>query len=128
MKLSDTTKSLMKGTIILCGFGLVLGVFFAPQPIFYAAGVVLGCFMSLFKLILLEKAVNKSINSQNKARAAAAMRSGYVIRYFLTAAVLAGTAFIMGVSGILGALVGAVALTLSASFVKIFTKKEGGAP
>jgi len=128
MKLSGTSKNLMIGVVLFCAIGLAVGVFFAPRLGFYTAGVVLGCVMSLVKIFLLERAVNKAIKTEDSAKAANAMRLGYMSRYLITAAVLFAAAFTMQLSGLVGTLVGAVALTLSAYGAKLFPKKGEDVP
>jgi len=126
MTISATAKGIMLGTLVFSGIGIAVGVFLVPEPLFYALGVVLGSAMSVLKTFLLERSINKLTQADLEEKKAAqnAMRLGYTSRYLMTAIVLVGAWFLLGVNGLIGAFVGTAAMTLAAIAAKIFIKEE----
>ncbi|MCL2397561.1 MAG: ATP synthase subunit I [Defluviitaleaceae bacterium] len=123
MKLSNTGKGLIKGVIILSATGFAIGAFFVPNVLFYAVGIGIGAAISVLKTILLERSVNKVMEAEKKSSARNAMRMGYMSRHLLTALVLFAAVYFLELSGLIGAFVGTLALTLSAYFIKFFGKE-----
>lgn len=95
-----------------------------PAQVQYAIGLLLGAAVSLAKVILLERSINKAMGKGTKNAAAGSMRVGYASRYLMTAAVLLGGLFLMDFHGFVGAFVGALTFTVSAYTARIFMKKE----
>ena len=126
MSTSATTKGMMLGILAFSAIGLVIGLFFVPEPVFYAIGVVLGAAMSVFKIFLLHRAVKKLTQGDidDKKAAQNLMRLGYMSRYLLTAAVFIAAVLLFGTWGFVGVFVGTVAMTLSAIAVRIFIKND----
>jgi predicted PurR-regulated permease PerM len=123
--MSATTKGIMLGTLIFSAIGLVAGVFLVPYPVYYAIGVGLGCAMSVLKTFLLERSINKITQAgpEDKKAAQNAMRLGYMSRYLMTAAVLLAAVFLLDLWGLVGTLVGTVAMTLAAVVLRFFVKE-----
>lgn len=123
MKLSSTAKGIIKGIAVLSVVGFAIGVFFVPNIVFYGLGIVIGVVVSVLKVILLERAVDKVIGSEDKKQAQNTMRMGYMSRYLLTGLAMFATVFFMGLSGLMGVFVATLSLTISAYLVKFFGKK-----
>lgn len=70
------------------GIGVIItGIWFQGEIFKYIYGIIFGTAFSILKLLLLERSINKSLNlSQGQAQNY--IRLHYMIRYFLTAAVL----------------------------------------
>jgi len=91
-----------------------------PPQIQYAIGMLLGVVVSIAKLALLERSINKAMNKDSKSAAAGTMRIGYASRYVLTAIVLLCGLFLMDFYGFVGAFVGTMTLTVAAYITKVF--------
>ncbi|MDR2183239.1 MAG: ATP synthase subunit I [Clostridiales bacterium] len=126
MTISATAKGIMLGTLIFSAIGLAIGLFLVPDPLFYAIGVGLGCAMSVLKTFLLERSINKITQAgpEDKKAAQNAMRLGYMSRYLLTAAVLVAAVFLLDIWGLVGTLVGTIAMTLAALAARIFVRGD----
>ena len=123
-KVQPTTKGLILGVLALSVIGFAIGAFFVPHLGFFAIGIILGCFMSVIKVILLERSVNKIIESTDKKYAVNAMRLGSVSRFFLSGVALIFAALFLQASGVIGVFISTLALTLSAFFVRFFIKDD----
>jgi len=99
-----------------------------PSQVQYAIGLLIGAVASVAKVVLLERSIKKSMGKESKAAASGAMRVGYVSRYFLTAAVLLGVLFLMGLYGFVGAFAGTLTLAVSAYTARIFIKDDDKIP
>ena len=126
MTISTTTKGIMLGTLAVSAIGLVVGLFLVPDPAFYAIGVGLGTTMSILKMLLLERAINKltQTDPEDIKTAQNAMRLGYMSRYLLTAGVLIGALLLLDLWGLVGTFVGTVAMTVAAVAMRFFVKED----
>ena len=91
-KLSDTSKKLIKVMLAIClialGAGVIVTGIWFPDKIFkYVYGIIFGTLFAVLKLILLERSITKTANMA-EGQAQNYMRLHYMMRYFLTAAVL----------------------------------------
>jgi len=127
MKISATTKGIMLGILVFSAIGLVVGIFLVPYPLRYAIGVGLGCAMSLLKIFLLERSINRvtSADPEDVKAVQNAMRLGYTSRYLMTGIVLVGAWFLLDYQtqaawGLAGAFVGTASMTLAAIAAKLF--------
>ena len=100
--------------LLMAVIGLPVAAFLWPfeKPSAYALGLLVGGLLSVAKLLLLRKSVAKNVNEGENA--ANLTRLGFFIRYLLTAVVLAGVVLLRAYIGIIGTLLGIVALQLSA--------------
>jgi len=126
MKVSATSKSIMLGTMAISAIGLAIGLFLVPDPLFYAIGVALGCAMSVLKTWLLERTVNRLLDSNpdDLNNAKNMVRLGYSSRYLLTGIVLVVAVLVFGTWGLIGTFVGTLAMTIAAFATKIFIKSD----
>ena len=114
------TASVMCKTIailflILLIIGLAVILLLCPfeLPLPYGAGLFLGCALSVLKVILLEKTLNKSADMESKhAQVYASLQ--VLARYTLTAAVLLGAVFFPKIIGVFGVIFGILTLQISA--------------
>ncbi len=105
-KLSDTGKRLVKVMLAIClislGAGIIItGIWFPAETFKFIYGMVFGTIFSVLKLMLLERSLNKSVNL-TEGQAQNYIRLHYMLRYFLTGAVLAVAAIQGGISAVVG--------------------------
>ena len=126
MKVSSTSKGIMLGILIFSALGLGIGLFFVPDLLYYTIGVVLGAGMSILKIYILERNVNKLTQAdyEDAKTVKNLMRLGYTTRYLLTAVVFVAALLLMGTWGLVGTFVGTVAMTLSAIVARLFFKND----
>jgi len=124
MNISGITIGMIKGTIVISAVGIAVGVFFVPHVLFYVIGVVLGAAVSVLKIVLLERSINKALSVEDKTHASNIVRIGYMPRYILTASAMLGSWFLMGLSGFIGFFVGTLAMSFSAYIAKFFFKDK----
>lgn len=115
IKLSETGKQLIKVMLsldLVCfGIGIIVTALWFPNEVAkFTYGVVFGGVFSILKLLLLERTLSKSVDlSGGRAKAQNYVRLHYMIRYFLTGAVLVVAATI-GISAIIGVFICLVTL------------------
>ncbi len=115
IRLSDTGKRLVKVMLALdlvCfGIGIIItSLWFPDETLKYTYGIIFGCVFSVLKLLLLERTLNKSVDlSGGRAKAQNYVRLHYMLRYFLTGAVLV-VAATRGISALIGVFVCLVTL------------------
>jgi len=136
MNLSSTTKSILIGIPVFSALGAVIGAFIVPSAFVFnfLGGVAIGAVVSALKVLLLERAVNKAVE-MDAQKASIYMTAGYLPRYALTGLGIFASWFFLGLFGIIGAVVGAMALTISAYTSRLFEariearmgKREGSA-
>ncbi len=122
--LSDTTKKMLTALLCLCVIAGILGVLaivflYKSENTFifsvkYVFGLAAGYIFSCFKMLLLEKSIKKSVDME-KNDASAYARGQYILRYFLSFAVLVVLALISPVC-LLGAAIGMVLVQPAAAF------------
>ncbi|MCL2573262.1 MAG: ATP synthase subunit I [Defluviitaleaceae bacterium] len=128
MNISPTTKGIMLGTLVFSAIGLAIGMFFVPDPLFFAIGVVIGAAMSVLKTFMLDRAVSRLLQAgpDDVKSAKNFVQLGYMSRYLLTGAVLVGAFLLLDLWGLVGTFVGTLAMTLAAVSARLFIKNEKG--
>jgi hypothetical protein len=96
MKLSRTTKNIM---FMICAAALVIivggAVFYRSiEALYFAFGVVLTSALNVLKIYMLERTVNRTLDMDDKETGSNFVRLQYLVRYFLTGAVLLGVGLI----------------------------------
>jgi len=96
MKVSKTTKNIM---LMVCVVALVIiaggAVFFQSiEALYFAIGVVLTSSLNVLKIYMLERTVNKTLDMDNPESGKNFVRLNYLVRYFLTGAVLLGAGLV----------------------------------
>ena len=102
--------------LALLAIGIAIILFFNIQyerPIPYAAGLVLGCFHTLLKVIWLEKSISKSMD-RGKQDASNWVQLHYLGRYALTAAVFILVFLHRDIFGLFGTIAGVFSLRIAA--------------
>lgn len=110
--ISDTNKRVLKTLFVLSVIAFFVGFLFVPKygsivmaksmPS-YGLGILLGYALSCIRLVLLEKSLNKSVEME-KESASNYARLQYMVRYFLTLAILIVVA-VTDVASLLGTLI-----------------------
>lgn len=115
LKISETAALMCLHTALLFGVLLVLGmvvclwVYPFEQPLPYALGLTVGCLLSFAKIVMLERALNRSSDMDEKsARNYVSLQA--MLRYGLTIVVLAGVVFAKGFFGLFGVIFGVLSL------------------
>ena len=116
----DTFLPMLKNILILFLIA-ILGIFFVKAFIAYLLGLFLGTFLSVIKLLLLARAINKSVNLEPHD-AKNFMTAQYVLRYFLTSVALFFVITNKNISTI-GFIIGLLSLQISA-YLTGFRKKS----
>ena len=125
--LQRTARTMMVALVAivlaLAAIGLPVAAFVWPfeKPSAYALGLLAGGGLSFVKLLLLRRGVEKNVDQGENA--ANFTRLSFFVRYLLTAAVLAGVVLLREHIGIIGTLMGIVALQLSA-YVAAFAERR----
>ncbi len=118
IKISDTAKKLIITMLILSVCAFAIGLAFISRlnisALSYGLGIVVGYAFSVFKLILMERSLNRSVE-MDKQNAQSYARLQYTMRYFLTLIVLVGAVFIKEIS-LLGTIIG-VAIVQPAAYI-----------
>jgi len=126
-KLSDTSKKLVKVMLAVClialGAGVIVtGIRFPGETFKYVYGVVFGTIFAVLKLMLLERSINKSVNLP-EGQAQNYIRLHYMLRYFLTGAVLV-VAAVKGLSVLIGVVICLMSLRPAIHIVNRQMKKQ----
>ena len=100
---------------------LIIYPFEAPLP--YALGLTLGCLLSLGKVILLEKALDRSLDAGEEKSAKNYAHFQSILRYLLTIAVLLVVVLFPRVFGLFGVILGVLSLQISAYITGAIVKK-----
>ena len=114
--LSKTARVLIRSVLQTCALllvaGLLLSVFVYPfeRPFPYVVGLLLGCLLSLSKVVLLERSLERSseIGEEKQAKNYAHLQA--ILRYFLTIAVMLSAVFFRQVVGVFGVVLGILSL------------------
>ena len=96
MKLSRTTKNIM---FMICAAALVIivggAIFYRSiEALYFAFGVILTSALNVLKIYMLERTVNRTLDMDDKETGSNFVRLQYLVRYFLTGAVLLGVGLI----------------------------------
>jgi len=137
VSLSSEAKGLLKGIPIFSALGAIMGFIFVPSVldasqrffhlqmnINFIIGVAIGAILSIAKVFLLEKIVDKALAQGDQQKAKIYLHLTYVPRLLFTVTTLFISVYFFGLFGILGALVGNVSLTLSAYLIKLMNYKK----
>lgn len=117
--LSLTAKTMCKvlaalfGILLVAGLVVSLAVYPFEKPLAFALGLALGTGLSLWKVVLMEKSLSRSVDmdaSGAKNYATAQM----MLRYLLTIGVLVLAFFCRNVIGPIGVVAGILSLQISA--------------
>ena len=133
MGLSKTAKTMIFSTVVIClvffaaglavmGFVKAAAEFERPLP--FAAGIALGCAVSVVKVILLEKSIKLTIDIGEKSKAAPVGGLLYTARFAMTGAALVAAFIFPGIFGRLGTVLGIVSMQLAAYTANIFLRKQ----
>ena len=133
MGLSKTAKIMIVSTGVICLVFLAAGLAVTgfvgaaaefERPLAFAAGIALGCAVSVVKIVLLEKSIKLTIDMGEKSKAAPVGGLLYIARFAMTGAVLAAAFIFPGVLGRLGTVLGIVSMQLAAYTANIFLRKQ----
>ena len=119
IKISDTTKQMIKNMIWVSFIALLL-ICFVKTFLPYILGLTLGTAFAITKLILMERAINKSLDMSPKT-AEKYIYAQYMLRYLLTGLLLFFVIRSKNIS-LLGFLIGLFSLQISA-YITGFKKK-----
>jgi len=125
---SETAKTMIKSLgvviLILLAGGLLITsfVYSFEKPAPYVIGLLTGGLLSMFKVILLERSLNRSVEMGAKSA------QGYVglqaiLRYLLTIAVFLLVVFFPVAFGLFGTILGVLSLQLSAYITGFMMRK-----
>jgi len=127
-KLSDTGKRLVKVmlaiSLVAFGVGVIVTQLWFPGETFkFVYGVVFGSVFSVLKLVLLERTLNKSV-AFSEGQAQNYVRLHYMLRYFLTGAVLVVAALKGGITAVIGVVICLASLRPAVYIVNWQFKKQ----
>ena len=111
IKISDTAKQMIKNMIFVSLVALIL-ICFLKTFLPYIFGLTIGTFLAIVKLILMEQAIDKSLNMSPKT-AEKYIYAQYMLRYILTGLALFFVIKNRSISTI-GFLIGLCSLQISA--------------
>lgn len=111
--------------VVLLGLGeLAIGLVHPfERPLPFAVGLLLGCLLSVAKIVLLEKSLSHSVELEEKnAKNYSSLQS--ILRFFLTIAVLLSVVLFPKVVGLFGTVLGILSLQLSAYVAGFVMRKR----
>lgn len=111
--------------LALLAIGLLVAVFLYPfeRPAAYALGLLLGCLLSAVKVVLLERALDRSMDMEGApAKGYASLMA--VLRYLLTIFALLPVFFFRDVFGLSGVIIGILSLQAAAYITGHIMKPE----
>jgi len=125
MKLSIAAKRLAAATAIAALPVMVIGaiIYRSPEALLFIAGAAMTTALNVLKVIMLERAVNKAVEKETGAAAGNYIRIQYLLRFFLTGAVLVGCA-LLNHTMLWGAAAGIFTLQIAALTSRFHTKGE----
>jgi len=107
--------------LLFIGSLIIIFVYPFENLTMYAAGLLAGCLLSFFKVVLLEKAIGKSMDMENKNAQLYAGLQAFV-RYGLT--LLAFLPALFGLAGVWGLIAGVLVLQIAAYITNYKLKDE----
>ena len=116
------TKRFVLLTMICSTIILLVGSFFVSDLLGFTLGVMMGCLISVLKIILLARSLGNAVNMQ-QGDISNYMRLQYIFRYSLTTVGLVGSALIP-VIDLFGAIGGILSMYTAAYMMKIFFKDD----
>ena len=124
MKLSDLAKKLIISVLVITFICILIAAIYyrslAVLPFLY--GGILGCLASIFKIILLERAVNKAVEMQTN-RAGAYIGLQNFLRFAITAIALLAGALVPQIS-LWGVLAGIMAYQIAVYALRFTSKSD----
>ncbi|MCL2564970.1 MAG: hypothetical protein FWE24_04065 [Defluviitaleaceae bacterium] len=131
--LSATAKVIIRNIIILGAVEVVLGLILILFAAFFSTslipghiiGIIVGSGASVFRLIHLEKSINKSLAMQDKTASVRYFRLRYFLRALMTVAILI-VSFLLHpyFVNIVSVLIGLSNMMIGAYIFKLFNKEE----
>jgi hypothetical protein len=131
VKLSDTTKVLLKGIAVFSALGMVLGavvvlfieIFPNAEILNYVVGVAIGAVAAAIKVVLLESALDRAL-ARGSQTAAMFMVGGYLLRFIVTGGALIASVLLFEFFGLIGSFVGTMSLMASAYNINRLERKS----
>lgn len=122
LKYSETTKKFISVILALSAVIFAVGLFWAESVLAWLLGILLGTFVSVARLTLLERSINMALDMSSKDAVGYA-RAQYSFRYILTmlALVLAG---ITPHISLFGTIWGLLNMSFAAYLMKFFFKDK----
>lgn len=132
LKVSETAATMCAAIgglfLLLLAAGLLATtlIYQFERPLPYALGLLLGCILSAVKVVLLEKALDRSVDMEGKtAQGYASLMAA--LRYMLTIGVFLLVFFFRDVFGLFGAIIGVLSLQISAYITGHIINKRSSA-
>ena len=125
LNILDISKRIIITLMALMFFAVLVSFFIFQNMqdyLFFASGIVVGTAFAAIKLILIDKAVNKSVG-MDKEQAFAYIGGQFLLRFIVTGAVLFALARVSNFL-LFGAAAGLFFLQLSVYIVNIFFKEK----
>jgi|GEM_PF-2135176 len=120
MALSKTAKIMILSAAGICLLMLIIGLIVInfviefEKSAAYATGIAAGCLLTAVKIVMLEKAINTSLDMGTKIKAGATGTLLFAMRFALTGAVLFVAFRFPAVLGRFGTIFGIISMQLSA--------------
>jgi len=120
MALSKTAKIMIVSAAVICLALLIIGlivinfIFEFEKSTAYTFGIAAGCALTAVKIIMLERAINISLDMGTKIKAGAVGSALFAMRFVLTGAVLAVAFIFPDVLGRFGTVFGILSMQLAA--------------
>ena len=130
MKLSKTAKTMCCVLCGLCAFFLVAGItvsvliYSFETPRAYAAGLLAGTLLSVVKVVLMEKMLNRAADIAEAKSARNYGALSVTFRNLLTVGVLLLVFFFRDVFGLFGAIIGILSLQLASYITGYILRKD----
>lgn len=109
MKVLPITKQIIMMMVSLVLICLGVGIFLVDNKKTFIFGILYGAIFSALKVILLEKTLNKAVD-MSAQKATNYIRIHYVLRYFLTFAILGIAVYRSDIMDIYGVIIGFLVL------------------
>ena len=121
--MSDTCKKLSMVIVVLGVISLVVGLFFADSKIHWLLGIVLGTLVSVVKVYMLERALDKAVDMEPKD-ATNYTRANYTMRLVISVGIVV-LACVTKQFNVVGVLIGLLLVQPAAYITNfIITNKE----
>ena len=121
--MSDTCKKLSMVIVVLGAISLVVGLFFADSKIHWLLGIVLGTLVSVVKVYMLERALDKAVDMEPKD-ATNYTRANYTMRLVISVGIVV-LACVTKQFNVVGVLIGLLLVQPAAYITNfIITNKE----
>lgn len=121
-KMSDTCKRLSAVIAVLGLVALIVGLFFAGNKIYWIVGIVLGTAVSLVKVYMLEKTLNRAVDMDPK-NANNYTRANYTMR-LVVSVVIVVLACVVEQVNVIGVLIGLLLVQPAAYITNFITANK----